>query len=115
MDKPHTFGIKLSEVRPCDNCGKQIAPFFIHIQLRRAVFNRQNTNAVLGLMQMWGNQPRALGIAEVMAPGADEAVEVADEPNLITTLYLCNGCFLGDVNLAVLEEKRGDAEAKHEG
>jgi hypothetical protein len=110
MDKPKTFGLKLSEVRGCDNCGKKIAPIFQHIQIRKAIFNPANVNGVLGLMRMWGNQPRALGIAEVMAPGADNAVDVLDEPNATTTLFLCMECFLGPVNLALLEEKRSDAQ-----
>ena len=76
------------------------------------MFNARNTNAVLGLMQMWGNQPRAMGIAEVMAPGADEAVDVLDEPEATTTLYLCNECFLQPINLAELEEKRGDGKSR---
>ena len=108
MDKPNTFGLKLSEVRACDACGNKIAPFFNHIQIRKAVFNARNTNAVLGLMQMWGNQPLALGIAEVMAPGGDNAVDVLDELDATTTLFICNECFMQPINLAELESKRGD-------
>ena len=112
MDKPKTFGLKLSEVRCCDNCGKQIAPFFQHIQIRKAMFNPANVNGVLGLMHIWGNNARALGLAETMVAGADEAVEVLDEPEATITLFICNECFLQEINLAAIEEKRADAENK---
>jgi hypothetical protein len=65
-------------------------------------------NATLGIVQMWGG--KGLGIAEVMSPGGDAAVEVLDESDATTTLFICNTCFLQkDINLAEIAERRGHA------
>lgn len=109
MSEIKTFGLKLTELRPCDACGKKLVPFFSHIQIRHAVFNVQNANGVLGLATMWGNSPRAFAIAEVMAPGADRAVEVIDDPAVTTTLFICNECLLHPLDLASIIEKRNES------
>lgn len=105
--KVNTFGIKLSELRPCDNCGGRIAPIFHHVQIRHAIINPRNANSVLGMMLMcgWGQSGQSLAVAEAMAPGADNAAEVLSEPDATVTLYLCPKCVSEDVNLAVLMEK----------
>jgi len=107
-----TFGLKLSEVRPCDCCGGKLVPFFQHIQIRHAIFNPRNVNGVLGVMQMWGKtNAQALAVAESMAPGSEAAVEVLDELDATTTLFICNECFLKKpVNLAEIAERRGFAK-----
>jgi hypothetical protein len=109
MDKPNTFGLKLSELRPCDNCGQKLVPFFQHIQIRHAIFNANNVNATLGLVHMWGG--KGLGIAEAMSPGGDTAVEVLDESEATRTLFICNDCFTEPLNFAVLAEKLAAREA----
>lgn len=117
-EKVKTFGLKLSELRPCDNCSGKVSPFFYHIQIRHAIVNPRNANSVLGLMTMCGWPGRALGIAEVMAPGADKAVEVLDEPESVETLFICQDCFLGldgkGLNIPMLMERRASAREREE-
>jgi hypothetical protein len=103
MESLKTSGLKLSELRPCDNCSGKIAPIFSVIEIKMAVFNARNVNAVLGTNQIFGG--RALKLAEAMAPGADDAVEVLENKDGITTLFLCQQCCMADVCLAVLSEK----------
>lgn len=72
-----------------------------------AVFSQKNTNQVLGLNQFFGGA--ALGLAEIFAPGADQAVMVCEEPDGIDRLFICDTCLCGDLNLAILSEKISDA------
>jgi hypothetical protein len=116
VDSPKTFGLKLSELRPCDACGGQITPFFQHIQIRHAIFNARNVNATIGIMHGWGrtladrDAMQALNVAEALSPGADAAVEVLDEPDATTTLFICNECYLNKpLDLAMIAERRGHA------
>ena len=97
------FGIKLSEIRPCDNCSGPLAPLFSVVNIRMAVFNRQNINSVLGTSQIFGH--RSLALAEAMAPGADDAIEVLDEPDSVTRIFLCQKCYTEDINIAVIGER----------
>jgi len=113
VDKPKTFGIKLSELRACDSCGGKLAPFFQHIQIRHAIFNSRNVNAVLGTMQIWSQSSmQALKVAEALAPGADDAVEVLDESETTTELFLCNECLLKPICLGELLNAKTDLEGK---
>ena len=108
-----TFGIKLSEIRSCDACGGPIAPVFSYVQIRMGVFNSKNSNQVLGMMQMWGKQSmQALKVAEALAPGADEAVEVVDEADATTTLFICSKCILEPIDLTVLMAKVSDKKGE---
>jgi hypothetical protein len=76
-----------------------------------AVFNPQNVNAVLGTNMIFGG--RALGLAEVMAPGADKAIEVVDDPECTSTAFVCNDCYgMKDLNFAILAEKANRAKEK---
>lgn len=98
--------MKLSDLRPCDNCRGAVAPHFWVLRLTQAMVNARATNEVLGLNQIFGGS--ALGLAEVMAPAADDAVLVMGdkEPQLVTTLFICSTCFLnGAVDLALLFEQ----------
>lgn len=116
-EKPKTFGLKLSELRPCDVCNGPLVPAFQHIQIRHAIFNADNANATLGLTQMYGGLSRrgALAIAEALSPGADAAVDVVNEPEITTTLFVCLKCMMEPIDLAVLIAKRGEKkpEAEH--
>jgi hypothetical protein len=51
-----------------------------------------------------------------MAPDADEAVCVFGdkEPELMSELFLCFGCYTGDVCLAEVNERRNEAKAHAE-
>jgi hypothetical protein len=77
MDMIKTRGIPLSKIRACDNCDGPIAPTFYVIEINFAAFDQKNVNAVLGLNQYFGGE--ALKLAETMAPGADEAIQVCDD------------------------------------
>jgi hypothetical protein len=96
--------MKLSEIRPCDNCGKPIAPMFYVVRFSVAMFDAKAVNATMGLAQMFGGQ---LGIAEAMTSRPD-AVSVAmdKQPDLMTELLICNDCFLmKDLSLPALMER----------
>src|SRR3990172_1147169 len=41
--------MKLSQIRPCDNCGRKIAPSFYVARFSIALFNPRATNEVLGM------------------------------------------------------------------
>lgn len=113
MDKLRTSGIKLSEIRPCDNCGGKIAPIFLVVEIKTAVFNERNVNAVLGVNQIFGG--RALRLAEVMAPGADDAVEVLENEESVTKLFICQRCYAGDLCLLEIGAKIQESRAmEHE-
>jgi hypothetical protein len=57
-----------------------------------------------------------LGVAEMMAPDADESVLVFGdkEPKLQTELFLCFECYHSPVNLGELRERRNEAKAEAE-
>ena len=52
----------------------------------------------------------ALALAEAMSPDP-EVVKIAGEfdKSLWNELFLCQKCYMGDVNIALLNDKRGDA------
>lgn len=95
--------MKLSEVRPCDNCGSPIFPVFYVVRTSLAVFNVDATNENLGLMRMLRG---SLALAEVMS-SEPEAVKIGGEEDkqLWAEIYLCQSCYVGDVNVALLAEK----------
>lgn len=107
-----TSGIKLSEIRPCDGCGGKIAPIFNVVTVKMAAFNLRNVNSVLGTSQILGH--RSLAIAEALAAGADNAIEVLEDENATTRLFLCQNCCSSEQNLAALAEKRYDATERRD-
>lgn len=85
--------MKLSDVRPCDECGGPIAPMFYVVRISSAMFNVNTTNAVLGLRQLLGG---ALELAEMMGPSNEVITVFGDkEPELMTELFICHSCTLG--------------------
>lgn len=105
--------MKLSELRPCDNCGGIVAPQFYIVQTSLAIINPQAANATLGLTQMFGGH---LALAEAMSPDA-EAVKIAGEFNkeLWTELRVCAKCYMQPLNLAEIAECNSERErAKQE-
>ena len=100
--------MKLSELRPCDCCGGKIAPNFYVVRGSLAVFSPQAANATLGLTTMFGG---ALALAEAMSPDP-EVVKVAGEfdKSLWSELFLCQTCYMGNVNLAMIGERRSEAK-----
>lgn len=99
--------MKLSEIRPCDNCGKPIAPVFYVLRISQAFFTPA-TNQMLGLNHMFHG---ALALAEAMAPESDVIKIFGDEDkSLMTEILLCQECVLyRSPDLALLLEKRGAA------
>lgn len=99
--------MKLSELRPCDNCGGKIAPQFYVIRITQA-FVTPSANQTLGLATMFhGN----LGLAEVFSPDPDPVKVLGDEePSLMTELIVCPDCYLrGKTDLVMLVEKQRDS------
>lgn len=109
MDDHKTRGIGIKELRGCDSCGGQIAPFFKVVTVEFALFNRKNLQSLLGTTEILGglSNPGALAIAAVMAPGADEVITVSEE--LTIELFICQKCELGHLCLADVAQKRNDA------
>lgn len=100
--------MKLSELRPCDGCGGPIAPLFHVLTYTPAVIDATPANQVLGLLQYFGG--KAIGLAEVMAPAADEAVKLGSDkhPDMKVTLFLCTDCYVrksvGEVMESIAEK-----------
>ncbi len=64
------------------------------------------------MTQMLGNSGQALAIAEVMAPGAEDAVMIAGDKDasLWTEIHLCQNCVMsGPLDLAMLIEKADES------
>ena len=99
--------MKLSELRPCDCCGEKIAPQFYVVRSSLAIFSPNAARATLGLNTMFGG---ALALAEAMSPDP-EVVKLAGDHDkrLWSEFFLCSKCHMGDVNLALLNDKRSDA------
>jgi len=98
--------MKLSQIRPCDNCGRKIAPSFYVARFSIALFNPRATNEVLGMTQYFHG---ALGLAEIMSPRADVITVAMDEAQgkeLMVELFVCAECYLQPLCLAELAEKR---------
>jgi len=105
--------MKLSELRPCDNCGGPIVPIFYVVRSSIAVFNADATNQNLGLMKMFRG---SLALAETMS-SQPEIVKIGgdEDKQLWVEIYLCQNCYIGDVNLALLAEKIGKQDEESEG
>jgi len=101
--------MKLSDLRPCDNCGGNISPTFYVVRTTLAIITPA-ANQVLGLHQYLGG--KSLALAEVMAPEPDCVKVCADEdPRAQTELFLCTRCFTSHcIDLAVLTEARNAKE-----
>jgi hypothetical protein len=101
--------MKLSELKPCASCGGPllrpgIANWYV-VRVSQALLHPGAAREVLGLNVYFGG---ALGIAEVMAPRADQAVAIiGDQPGAAwTELHLCFDCYArkGSIDLASLVE-----------
>ena len=101
--------MKITDLRPCDNCGGPIGFTFYIVRSSLAVVKVQSVREYMGLGTMLGS-PR---LAEVMGAHQDDVVGLmADQTdeggkrNGWDEIYLCIDCRCGDVNIAVLIEKR---------
>ena len=95
--------MKLSEIRPCDNCGGNLQPIFYLVDTTLAILDHQAINQVIGMTHyMQGH----LQLAEMFSPKPDVVTIAGDkDPNLRTRLFLCQDCYMMQgVNLAKLSE-----------
>lgn len=110
--------MRLTELRPCDSCGRKIAPSFYVVRVSTAIVAPAAAR-VLGLAEAMGGL-HAIKIAEALSPDTDDAVVVFGEHDrrLQTELLLCTTCaVLGEISIAHLVERRNtaaEAAAKRE-
>ena len=90
-----------AELRPCDNCGNPHRSGIVKVvDVNVAIANNQAIRERAGLSIMLGSSM----LAEVMS-SHQSVMRLNTDPELKTRLYLCNECFCGDLNLAMLSEK----------
>lgn len=101
--------MKISEVRPCDNCSKPLAEAgtFYVIDFSHAIVSRAAYRELIGLAMMLGD---SVTLAEVMSPNPEIITVFGDaEPSLRTRLLICNTCFItGTIDLAAAAERLAD-------
>jgi len=104
--------MKLSDLRPCDNCNGKLAPIFYILKMSVAVINPTKTNQTLGLAQQFqGN----LVLAEVMGVGGEIAIGSETNPELEEIILLCNDCRnIKEISLGLLAEKSAEFKLKNE-
>lgn len=106
--------MKLSELRPCDNCGNKLAPAPYRLHLTQGLFNAVSVNTNLGMMYMLGD---SLTLAEVMSPNS-EVLEFFGDKNkdLEDEILLCQDCVMTkDISLALLIERVNQREKSKNG
>jgi hypothetical protein len=88
--------MKVSELRPCDNCGGKIAPSFFRLKVTQALINADAVNEFLGMHQFFGGRA-SHALVENFAPKAHDAVLFFGDkdPQLETTLLICVSCAIG--------------------
>lgn len=101
--------MKLTEMRPCDNCHGPVGQHFYVLDVSQAMVSPRAANEVLGTATILGgvHDPGALAIAEVMAPRAEDAVIVFSEKDrsLNTRLVVCQACVFDSIDVALLLEQ----------
>lgn len=104
--------MKLSDLRPCDNCGGPIGYAFHVFKYSFAAVNPRAVHELSGLSMMLGSPQ----LAEVMGAHQDDAVQLLadqeDDEGKVEgwhEFFLCTDCFCGDVNVGVMLEKKADA------
>lgn len=100
--------MKVSELRPCDNCGQKIFPVFYVLRFSLAFIHADAVNEFFGMHQFFqGRASNAL--VENFAPASCDAVTVAmdKDKDATTELFICQNCFVsGPLDLAMLMERR---------
>lgn len=99
--------MKLSEAKPCANCGGPLlrppmGTWYV-LRISQAMVNPNAANAVLGTAQILGGHR---GLAEVMAPAADDAIWILGDKQreLMTEIHLCFDCATSELSIAMLVE-----------
>lgn len=109
--------MKLTELRPCDGCGGGLlkgadgirhATFYV-VRSSQAMVNPRAAREVAGLNTYFGGH---MGLAELFAPEADNAVQILGDVDraLWTELFLCFNCYCFRP-LAAAVESRSEALA----
>jgi hypothetical protein len=96
--------MKLSELKPCDNCGK--IPQAISYILRSSMIFPNPTAArqTLGLATIFGGN---LGLAEIFSPEPEVMKIAGDEnPELWNEILLCQNCYMSAINIAEIVEMK---------
>ena len=99
--------MKVSELRPCDNCGGKIAPVFTVVRFSQALINAEAVNQFIGIHRFFGGRAGPALVAN-FAPASDDAALIFGDKDkaLETELLICQDCFTGEINLAMLMERR---------
>lgn len=114
--------VKLTDLRACDNCGGPVGAIFNVVQVRVAVVRAEavrqaqggvlafkmsvELSEVMGVVQDADNAVVVAGVGEVGKNMKDLAKSMKD---LVTEVFLCQGCMCEPVVLASLVEKRAEA------
>ena len=109
--------MKLRDLRTCDNCDGPVHQIFHVVRHSHAVVKTQAVREYVGLSTMLGSP----ALAEVVGAYQQDAVallaEEKDEdgkPDGWGEIFLCIDCWCGDVNLAVIAERRASQGGFHE-
>jgi hypothetical protein len=105
--------MRLSDLRPCENCGGPLGGSFVVLRSSQAMLNPKAARVVMGTTMILGG---ALRLAEAMAGGADEAVLVFGDKDreLLNEFLLCQDCGAGEVNVGRLASQ-AQARARRDG
>ncbi len=97
---------KLSQLRPCDNCGGPINPILYQVTVQQCGIDNNAVRKGLGLADFFGGGGAGLALAGIMGTD-DDVVKPIGEP---VDLVLCTSCVCyGGSNqtpLAILIEQR---------
>jgi hypothetical protein len=101
---------KVTDLRPCDNCGGKINPIFLVLRVSQAAVDAHAVNQVLGMAQIMGG---SLALGELFSTQTDVIKVFGDEePGLMTEIFICQECFYGNpLDLAGLVEQRIQKDA----
>lgn len=105
--------MKVSQLRPCDHCAGPIAPAFYVVRFSQALINAQAVNEFMGMYRFFGGRAGP-ALVENFAPASTDAALIFGDKDkqLETELLICQDCFTGPINLAMLMERRIDADLK---
>lgn len=98
--------MRLSELRPCDNCGGKLVPHFYILKYSLVLINQREANVTLAMAENFGS----LEIAEVMTPGREIKIAGEENAELWSKLFICQNCFMRPLNLAEVAERKHDKE-----
>jgi hypothetical protein len=100
--------VKVSELRPCDQCAGPIAPSFYVVRFSQALINANAVNEFIGMHTFFGGRASA-ALVENFAPASiDAAIVFMDQDRTLQIeLFICQECFLNvPLDLARLMEQR---------